>query len=68
MVSEHNILAGLIKPQELVEGLRKLLEISDALVDKATDLIEQLMGDNAKLLKALAEKEEEAAGWKMLHE
>jgi hypothetical protein len=26
------------------------------------------MGDNAKLLKALAEKEEEAAGWKMLHE
>ena len=26
------------------------------------------MGDNAKLLKVLAEKEEEAAGWKMLHE
>ena len=26
------------------------------------------MGDNAKLLKALTEKEEEAAGWKMLHE
>ena len=26
------------------------------------------MGDNAKLLKALAEKEEEATGWKMLHE
>ena len=46
----------------------KLLEISDASVDKATSLIEQLMGDNAKLLKALAEKEEEAAGWKMLHE
>ena len=46
----------------------KLLEISNASVDKATDLVEQLMGDNVKLLKALAEKEEEAAGWKMLHE
>ena len=36
----------------------------------ATCLVEQLMGDNAKLLKALAEKEEEeeATGWKMLHE
>ena len=46
----------------------KLLEISDSLVDKATGLIVQRMGDNAKLLKALAEKQEEAAGWKMLHE
>ena len=26
------------------------------------------MGDNVKLLKLVAEKEEEAAGWKMLHE
>ena len=26
------------------------------------------MGDNAKLLKLVAEKEEEATGWKMLHE
>ena len=26
------------------------------------------MDDNAKLLKLVAEKEEEAAGWKMLHE
>ena len=46
----------------------KLLKISDASVDKATSLIEQLMGDNAKLLKLVAEKEEEAAGWKMLHD
>ena len=36
--------------------------------DKATGLVEQLIGDNAKLLKVLAEKEEEAVGWKMLHE
>ena len=60
--------AGLIKQQELVDRLMKPLEISDASVDKATGLIEQLMGDNAKLLKLVAEKEEEAAGWKMLHE
>ena len=46
----------------------KLLKISDASVDKATCLVEQLMADNAKLLKLVAEKEEEAAGWKMLHE
>ena len=46
----------------------KLLEISDASVDKVTGLVEQLMGDNANLLKALAKKEEEATGWKMLHE
>ena len=46
----------------------KLLKISDASVDKASGPVEQLMGDNAKLLKALAEKEEEAAGWKMLHD
>ena len=48
--------------------MMKLLKISDASADKATDLVEKLMGDNAKLLKALAEKEEEAAGWKMLQE
>ena len=46
----------------------KLLKISDASVDKATGLVEQLMDDNAKLLKLVAEKEEAAAGWKMLHE
>ena len=49
-----DILAGLIKQQEVVDGLTKLLEIGDASVDKATGLVEQLMGDNAKLLKALA--------------
>ena len=43
-----------------------LLKISDASVDKATGLVEQLMGDNAKLLKLVAEKEEETAGWKKL--
>ena len=48
--------------------MMKLLKISDASVDKATGLIDQLMGHNAKLLKLVAEKEEEAAGWKMLHE
>ena len=48
--------------------MMKLLKISDALVDKATGLVEQLMDDNEKLLKLVAEKEEEAAGWKMLHE
>ena len=42
--------------------MMKLLKISDASVDKATSLIEQLMGDNAKLLKAPAKKEEEDAG------
>ena len=46
----------------------KLLKISDASVDKATGLVEQLMGDNAKLLNLVTDKEEEAAGWKMLHE
>ena len=46
----------------------KLLKISDASVDKATGLVEQLMDDNAKLLKLVAEKEEAAAGWKILHE
>ena len=64
---DDDILAGVTTQQELVDGLMKLLEIGDASVDKVTGLIEQLMGDNAKLLKALAEKEE-AAGWKMLHE
>ena len=48
--------------------MMKLLKISDASVDKVSDLVEQPMGYNAKLLKALAKKEEEAAGWKMLHE
>ena len=48
--------------------MMKLLNISDASVDKETGLVEQLMDDNAKLLKLVAEKEEEAAGWKMLHE
>ena len=67
MAGDDDILDGLIKQKELVDGLMKLLEISDASVDKATGLVEQLMADNVKLLKALAE-EEEAAGWKMLHE
>ena len=53
---------------ELVDGLMKLLKISDPSVDKATGLVEELMGDNAKLLELVAEKEEEPAGWKMLHE
>ena len=48
--------------------MMKLLKISVPSVDKATGLVEQLMDDNAKLLKLVAEKEEEAAGWKMLHE
>ena len=65
---DDDILAGVTKQRELVDGLMKLLKISDASVDKATGLVEQLMDDNAKLLKLVAEKEEEAAGWKMLHE
>ena len=64
MAGDDDILTGLVKQQELVDGLMKLLEISDASVDKATDFV----GDNANLLKALTEKEEQAAGWKMLHE
>ena len=68
LAGDIDILAGLIKQQELVDGLMKLLDISDALVDNETGLVKQLMGDNAKLLKALTKKEEEAAGWKMLHE
>ena len=68
LADDDDILAGLIMQQELVDGLMKLLEIGDASVDKVTGLIEQLMGDNAKLLKVLTEKEEEAAGWKVLHE
>ena len=48
--------------------MMKPLKSNDASVDKATGLVEELMGDNAKLLKLLADKEEEAAGWKMLHE
>ena len=46
----------------------KLLEINGTLVEKASALVKQLMADNAKLLKLVAEKKEEAAGWKMLHE
>ena len=53
---DDDILAGVTKQQELVYVLMKLLKVSDAPIDKATGLIEQLMGDNAKLLKALAEK------------
>ena len=59
---DDDILAGVTTQQELVDGLMKLLKINDASVDKETGLVEQLMSDNAKLLKALAEKEEEAAG------
>ena len=66
--SEDDILASVTTQQEMVDGLMKLLKISDASVDKATGLVEQLMDDNAKLLKLVAEKEYEAAGWKMLHE
>ena len=65
---DDDILAGVTTQQELVDGLMKLLKISDASVDKATGLVKQLMDDNAKLLKLVAEKEEEAAGWNMLHE
>ena len=68
LAGDNDILAGLIKQQELVDGLKKLLEISDASIEKATGLVEQLMGDNAKLLKFLFMKEEEATSWKMLHE
>ena len=68
LVGNDDILAGLIKQQELVDGLMKLLKDSNASVDKVTGLVEQLMGDNAKLPKLVAEKEEEAAGWKILHE
>ena len=67
-VGDDDILTGVTMQQELVDGLMKLLKISDASVDKATGLVEQLMGDNAKLLKVLIEKEEEATSWKMLHE
>ena len=52
---DDDILAGITTQQELVDGLMKLLEISDASVDKATGLVEQLMGENAKLLKALTD-------------
>ena len=65
---DDDILAGVTTQQELVDGLMKLLKISDASVGKETGLVEQLMGDNAKLLKLVVEKEEEATGWKMLHE
>ena len=67
-VGDDDILTGVTTQQELVDGLMKLLKISDASVDKATGLVEQLMDDSAKLLKLVTEKEEEAAGWKMLHE
>ena len=68
LAGDDDILAGVTTQQELVDGLMKLLKISDASVDKATGLVEQLMDDNVKVLKLVAEKEEEAAGWKMLHE
>ena len=64
---DDDILAGITTQQELVDSLMKLLKISDASVDKETGLVQQLMGDNEKLLKLVA-LEEEAAGWKMLHE
>ena len=60
MASDDDILAGLIKQQELVDGLMKLLEISNVSVEKATNIIKKLMGGNVKLIKVLAEKEEEA--------
>ena len=59
---DDDILASVTTRQELVHGLMKLLKISDHSVDKATGLVEKLMDDNAKLLKLVAEKEEEAAG------
>ena len=43
--SDDDILAGVTTQQELVDDLIKLLKISDASVDKATSLVEQLMGD-----------------------
>ena len=45
---DDDILASVTTQQELVDSLMKLLKISDASVDKATSLVEQLMGDNAK--------------------
>ena len=39
LAGDDDILTGLIKQQELVDGLMKLLEISDATVEKATSLI-----------------------------
>ena len=65
---DDDILTDVTMQQEVVDDLMKLLKISDALVDKATGLVEELMDENAKLLKLVAKKEEEAAGWKMLHE
>ena len=59
---DDEILASITMQKELVDGLMKLPKISDASVDKETDLVEQLMGDNAKLLKLVAKNEEEAAG------
>ena len=46
----------------------KLLEISDASIEKAASLIVRLMDDNAKLHKELAKKEEETDSWKNLHD
>jgi hypothetical protein len=68
LASDDDILAGLINQQELLAGLEKLLEISDASVDKATGLIVKLMGDNAKLHEELDKQKEEAAGWRELYE
>src|SRR4051812_3824339 len=40
---DDDILAGVTTQQELVDGWKKLLKISDASVDKVTGLVEQLM-------------------------
>ena len=40
---DDDILASVTTQQELVEGLMKLLKISDASADKATGLVQQLM-------------------------
>ena len=59
---DGDILAGVTMQQELVDGLMKLLKDSNASVDKVTGLVEQLMGDNVKLLKALASRRRPPTG------
>jgi len=68
LASNDDIFAGLINQQELLAGLEKLLEISDASVDKETSLIVKLMGDNVKLHEELDKQKEEATGWRELYE
>jgi hypothetical protein len=68
LASDDDILASLINQQELVTGLEKLLEISDASVDKVTGLVVKPMGDNAKLHEELDKQKEKAAGWRELYE